>query len=92
MHEWTRAERDGRCGGCDRAIASGEAVRLTIVAGVRRRFVRCGECAGGAPPELPADVATAPDRSGFAPLLSVKPRTRGELRQLAGSPLRVVNE
>ena len=90
-HEWTRADRDGACGGCNEPIASGDRIRLTIIAGVTRRFVRCATCAGGAPPELPADVApAAPNRDGFAPLGSVRPHTRGELRRLSGSALRAV--
>jgi hypothetical protein len=90
-HEWTRAERGGFCGGCNRPYDSGVRVRLTTVSGVARKFVRCGECAGGAPPELPADVAPpAPNRDGFAPLQSVRPNTRGDLRRMSGSVLRAV--
>jgi hypothetical protein len=90
-HEWTHAERAGFCGGCGKDIASGEAVRVTTVPGVTRPFVRCGECAGGAPPELPADVAPpAPNREGLKPLQSVKPNTRGDLRRMSGSVLRAV--
>lgn len=91
MQEWTRAERPGSCGGCGKEIIIGEQIRLTTVAGVTRRFVRCGECAGGAPPELPADVAPpAPNRDGLTPLQHVKPTTRGELRRMSGSVLRAV--
>jgi len=90
MHEWTRAERAGSCGGCNKALAPGDPVRVTSVSGVRRKFVRCEECAGGAaPPKLPADDApAAPDSDGFARF--TKPKTRGDLRRLYGSPLRAV--
>jgi hypothetical protein len=90
-YEWTRADRDGFCGGCGESFVSGDQIRLTSVIGVTRRFVRCATCAGGAPPELPADVAPpAPARDGFAPLQSVRPTTRGELRRMSGSVLRAV--
>jgi hypothetical protein len=93
-YEWTRAERAGSCGGCGQPIEIRDHVRLTHVVGVTRPFVRCAACAGGAPPELPADVAPlAPTRDGLKPLQSIKPNTRGDLRRLAGSVLRaVVNE
>lgn len=49
MHAWTRAERAGVCGGCNKPIAAGEPVRVTTVVGVLRPFVRCEECVGKAP-------------------------------------------
>ncbi len=91
--EWTHADRDCVCGGCGHPIESGARVRVTTVTGVTRKFVRCGACAGGAPPELPADAAPpAPPREGLAPLQSVRPHTRGDLRRMCGSVLRAVND
>jgi hypothetical protein len=89
--EWTRAENAGFCGRCGREIEIRDRVQITTVAGVTRKFVRCAECAGGAPPELPVDQAPpAPNRDGFAPLQSVRPTTRGDLRRMSGSVLRAV--
>lgn len=90
MHEWTYAKRAGSCGGCNKPIAAGESVRVTTISGVTRTFVRCEECAGAAPPKLPASIVTAPHTKGFARLQNVSPRTHGELRRMAGSPLRAV--
>lgn len=89
-HEWTHAERAGFCGGCNKPIAAGEPVRATTIHGVTRTFVRCEDCAGAAPPSLPARVVTAPDAGGFARFKSIKPETRGDLRRFYGSTLRAV--
>jgi hypothetical protein len=66
MIEWTRAERDGSCGGCGRRIVIGQAIRVTNVVGVTHKFIRCEECVGAAPPDLPP--LTAPPLIGSAPL------------------------
>jgi hypothetical protein len=68
MHEWIRAERSGFCGGCDKVITVGEPVRLTSIVGIRRQFIRCEECAGAAPYELPPISVLVPDREPRQPL------------------------
>lgn len=84
MLEWTHAEADGFCGGCGHDIARGEPVRVTSIVGVTRKFVRCQDCVGTAPPELPAFVDTAPEPARLVPLQEASPpRTRGGLRHAA---------
>lgn len=61
MTEWTRAERDGVCGGCGNPLKQGQAIRLTRIVGVTRPFVRCAECAGPVPADLPP-LPTPPPR------------------------------
>lgn len=73
MTEWTRAERDGVCGGCDKKITVGEPIRLTSIVGIRRRFVRCQECAGSVPYELPPVSVVVPDRTPRAPVVAAAP-------------------
>lgn len=68
MHEWTRAERNGHCGGCDRPVTVGEPIRLTSVVGIRRRFIRCQECAGTVPYDLPPISVLIPDRAPRPPV------------------------
>ena len=68
MHEWTHAERNGFCGGCDHLIAPGDPVRVTTIHGVKKKFIRCAACAGGAPAELPPYVARASEAVSFVPL------------------------
>lgn len=68
MHEWTRAERNGVCGGCDHPVTVGEPIRLTSIVGIRRRFVRCQECAGAVPVDLPPISVLVPDRTPRPPV------------------------
>lgn len=82
MREWTHAEADGFCGGCGGPLTRGQPISVTAIVGVTRKFVRCEDCAGEAPPKLPAAVATAPEPARFAPLQEASPaRTRGGLRR-----------
>lgn len=69
MTEWTRAERNGSCGGCNKTITLGEPIRLTSIVGIRRRFVRCQECAGTVPYELPPVSVLTPDRTPREPVV-----------------------
>lgn len=73
MFEWTRAERAGVCGGCAKALAPGEPVRLTRVVGVTRKFIRCQECAGMAPADLP--LVPASHRLQFMEVPRPRPRS-----------------
>lgn len=73
MTEWTRAERNGFCGGCDKKITVGEPIRLTSIVGIRRRFVRCQECAGSVPYDLPPISVLTPDRTPRAPVAPAAP-------------------
>jgi hypothetical protein len=54
--EWGYAEIDGHCGGCDALFTIGDPIGLLTIPGVRRRLVRCEECVGPAPADLPPYV------------------------------------
>jgi hypothetical protein len=75
MRAWTRTALPTMCGGCNRQIATGEAVLvigLVYHGGKEIRRLRCDRCEGPAPPDLPAFVertnAIAP-----TPLQRVRP-------------------
>jgi len=52
MTKWVRADWDYRCGVCAAHIPIGAAMFVIHVDGMKRELKRCGECAGGAPPDL----------------------------------------
>jgi hypothetical protein len=66
--KWTRADAPTLCGGCPRLIPTGEPMAVMTLPGIKRGFLRCQFCAGGAPPDLPAAIQT---RSGMAPIASM---------------------
>lgn len=75
MTEWTRALRDGFCRGCGKPLVAGEPIRLTSIVGVTRKFVRCQECVGAAPADLPA--VTPPKHGNVVqPMNPIVPRER----------------
>jgi hypothetical protein len=63
MIEWTYAQVEGHCGGCGTQLAVGNPMQLTHIVGVTRAFVRCVECAGGVPADLPPFVPPTPPPS-----------------------------
>lgn len=86
--EWQRAPAATLCGGCrNRTIEqNGPALYITIP-GVKRPRVRCQNCAGEAPPDLPANLepgGIAPSKIKFSRAGDHAPaRTRGALRGMA---------
>jgi len=54
MTEWTRFNRPVRCGACGAALPADTPVRVTHIAGISRDFLRCQECVGAAPSDVPA--------------------------------------
>ena len=85
MRQWRRVPAATMCGFCvNRIIKKGESALYRSLPGVKRERVRCQDCAGEAPPELPPmrDYATNEKEIGdFAALQQAMPkRTRGELK------------
>ena len=65
MIEWGYAQVEGHCGGCHNTLAIGDPIQLTHISGVTRALVRCEDCAGPAPDDLPPFVLpTLPPRHG----------------------------
>jgi hypothetical protein len=72
---WTRAERDCVCGGCNNPVAIGDAIRVTEIVGLTRKFIRCADC---------ADAAIPPELAPFEPRVRPVPADRPpHTRQLA---------
>jgi len=66
MRTWVRAERTLKCGYCRRRwMERGEPVLKIHLPTMKRDLVRCIDCAGETPPDLPPLVDTPPD-AGFA--------------------------
>ncbi len=84
--EWRRMPADSLCGYCpQRIIVKHEPALFITLPGVKRERVRCVNCAGEAPPNLPERIEIAGiaelAQSGFSKASSHAPgRTRGELR------------
>jgi hypothetical protein len=53
MTEWTRFPIPVRCGFCGATLAPHSPVRVTHIATVKRDFVRCEDCVGDAPADVP---------------------------------------
>jgi len=58
MTEWRRLKISRVCGGCGAIIARGEPAKFIVLEGLRRELLRCAECAGPVPPDLPALIET----------------------------------
>ena len=76
MTAWTRAPFHILCGLCARVIRRGDPVLLLTLPGLTRVKRRCSNCAGEAPPDLPAIVEVViPSPTPMVPV-----------RRLAGLP------
>jgi hypothetical protein len=70
------------CGYCkNRVIAKDDPICFVKVGRVERELRRCVDCAGPAPPDLPAAIRTKePGDYSMVAMSSLKPKTRGDLR------------
>lgn len=70
MRTWTRAAVTTLCGGrCGGTVNVGDPVQLVEVPGMRRKLIRCEQCADSqVPPDLPEAIVkgTVAAPSGFA--------------------------
>ena len=66
MKAWKRAERVVACGLCGRLSGIGDPV-LVIVVGEKIKLIRCAQCVGPAPPDLPDEIVreATPTPRGF---------------------------
>jgi len=53
MKTWERIAYREMCGGCGKLLQRDDPVLATTINGLRRKLLRCAECAGPAPPDLP---------------------------------------
>jgi len=88
--EWRRAPSVTLCGGIHRMprqIEQDEPALYITIPGVKKARTRCQDCAGEAPPDLPANLNSGgiqPSRTGFSRVTDHGPnRTRGALRVMA---------
>lgn len=85
MRTWGRATRVLFCGSCrHRPIALGDPVLFVATEKITRRLVRCVDCSGPAPPDLPAMPALkTPGDFSMLAIGAMKPKTRGALKASA---------
>ena len=79
MREWTRAKVEEGCGRCANRIYPDQPMLYVLLKGVRRKLIRCVECAGPAPPDLPLNIEreSIPTRmASIQQAASTMPRTR----------------
>lgn len=58
MREWRRVSVITMCGGCGNIVPAETPMQIIKIPGVKREKVRCSECVGDAPPDLPARIVT----------------------------------
>jgi len=85
MRRWTRAPRAMFCGFCvRREIPVGDPVLYISTERMTREMKRCVDCAGPAPPDLPALVAQKePGDFSMVSVATLRPKTRGALKASA---------
>lgn len=76
MRTWTRAGRDGLCGGCGALIRVGDPLLLLTFLQVRAPKRRCRACAGEPVPDLPAAVEPGRRTPRMVPLQTVMTRDK----------------
>jgi hypothetical protein len=69
MREWKRAAAQMLCGLCGKPIYQDQPILLiTFPAKVRRPLVRCIDCEGPAPPDLPARIVPGKSTKRMQPI------------------------
>lgn len=88
MTEWRRVVTDTLCGYCGHSIPKGDPARYTKIGDIRRERVRCADCVGPAPPDLPPLIERSREiPATFRQVTSVLPgRTRGALKTIINNP------
>lgn len=68
MKDWRRLETTAYCGRCGNEIPAGEALLALHLEKVTRLIIRCANCEGPAPPDLPALIVRSPTTKKMQPL------------------------
>ena len=81
--EWTRAKVEVPCGACGQRIYIRQPMFVMQFERVQRRLVRCVDCVGPAPPDLPEVILTKEqDRAPLRPLRTTAAQfTRAKLSE-----------
>ncbi len=78
--EWTRAKFDVTCGACGERVYIGQPMLSMKFEHVKRQLVRCVDCVGLAPPDLPDVIVTTPELIRPTPIARTAATfTRGKL-------------
>lgn len=90
MRQWTRAKVQESCGGCGAAIYPDQPMQTITIEGVKRKrpMLRCTDCAGPAPPDLPQNIRQTPIPERMAAIQQAgagMPRTRKAATSWANS-------
>lgn len=84
---WSRCTYVMHCGRCHATLREGAAVLELVIPNLQRTLVRCADCAGPAPPDLPPAIVSASIAERVAALSHVTTaapdRTRGALTKFA---------
>lgn len=79
MRSWTRSEFQTFCGGpCGRTVKAGEPVQVIELAMVKRRLVRCEQCADG-----PVDWEQVHNKQQLREQIAAKVASFTSVRQVA---------
>jgi len=81
--EWTRANLEVSCGSCGKRIYIRQPMFVMKFEHIKRQLVRCVECVGPAPPDLPEVIITKePERAPLRPLrTTAREFTRAKLSE-----------
>jgi hypothetical protein len=74
MRTWERLQLPTLCGNCGALLDIGAPALIITIQSLKRRKIRCAECAGLAPPELPALPERSPSTKPMQPIARAVPR------------------
>ncbi len=78
---WQRSQVAVLCGRCGEQVQAGEPVQQVSLLGLRRPLWRCQNCAGEAPPDLPAQIERSRTTKAMTPLRKLKMPADIKMRQ-----------
>jgi hypothetical protein len=68
MRRWERVGWVRRCGGCGAVLGEGMAVLVISLPDLKKPLLRCENCEGPAPPDLPAHLRPGQSTKAMQPL------------------------
>lgn len=75
MRTWDRIGNRDTCGQCGKLLLRGDPVLVITIESLKRRKLRCEECAGlKAPPDLPALIEKVPRTAPMQPIARAIPK------------------
>ena len=87
MREWRRVPADTLCGNCPNVIPADESAIYIKLPNVKRELVRCQNCVGLAPPDLPQRPPRVEPQGFTKPMSKLKRTAMGYTRERVESAL-----